>query len=379
MSEISKNIVSLIVSKEFHKAKMLIHEAMNNKLGILLEEKLLEYAPTLYEQDEEDDRDEVEGFFKKDPVAKDKVTRDPVARDTKYSSALDGDRYREEGARINDEARKNYNSGSSITDSRVRQAGLGAYGLASAIPYLGKGVGNTLKIPSLAVKTANIAANVVEKVPMIGTQAAPALRFITSTATPAAAGLANTGSKLASASAAGGEFLMKHAPAFTTLAAAVDVADYAKQQDWSKPADAIGNTSRKAAKAGLSAALYASPAWPLAFVDDIFTGGEVKDKLTDKLIDSSNDELDNMGILSDMSNPDAVKKYNNSLIGTIWPEHSVQHDADKMTADRQAERVNKRNLRKQDFEQALDQIGKPGKPPVAAGTVRTGSGQVMQK
>ena len=49
MSEISKNIVSLIVSKEFHKAKMLIHEAMNNKLGILLEEKLLEYAPTLYE------------------------------------------------------------------------------------------------------------------------------------------------------------------------------------------------------------------------------------------------------------------------------------------------------------------------------------------
>ncbi len=49
MSEISKNIVSLIVSKEFHKAKMFIHEAMNNKLGILLEEKLLEYGPTLYE------------------------------------------------------------------------------------------------------------------------------------------------------------------------------------------------------------------------------------------------------------------------------------------------------------------------------------------
>ena len=49
MSEISKNIVSLIISKEFHKAKTLIHEAMNNKLGLLLEEKLLEYAPTLYE------------------------------------------------------------------------------------------------------------------------------------------------------------------------------------------------------------------------------------------------------------------------------------------------------------------------------------------
>ena len=49
MSEISKNIVSLIVSKEFHKAKILIHEAMNNKLGLLLEEKLLEYGPTLHE------------------------------------------------------------------------------------------------------------------------------------------------------------------------------------------------------------------------------------------------------------------------------------------------------------------------------------------
>ena len=49
MSEISKNIVSLIVSKEFHKAKTLIHEAMNNKLGLLLEEKLLEYGPTLHE------------------------------------------------------------------------------------------------------------------------------------------------------------------------------------------------------------------------------------------------------------------------------------------------------------------------------------------
>ena len=49
MSEISKNIVSLIVSKEFYKAKTLIHEAMNNKLGLLLEEKLLEYGPTLHE------------------------------------------------------------------------------------------------------------------------------------------------------------------------------------------------------------------------------------------------------------------------------------------------------------------------------------------
>jgi hypothetical protein len=68
MSEISKNIVSLIVSKEFHKAKILIHEAMNNKLGILLEEKLSEYAPTLYE-----------------------------GEDTEYSSAFDGERYNKQG------------------------------------------------------------------------------------------------------------------------------------------------------------------------------------------------------------------------------------------------------------------------------------------
>ena len=88
MSEISKNIVSLIVSKEFHKAKTLIHEAMNNKLGILLEEKLLEYAPTLYEQDEEDDHDDVERFFARDPVAKE-VNNDMSSRDIiKYGKDL---------------------------------------------------------------------------------------------------------------------------------------------------------------------------------------------------------------------------------------------------------------------------------------------------
>ena len=57
----------------------------------------------------------------------------------------------------------------------------------------------------------------------------------------------------------------------------------------------------------------------------------------------------------------------------------ISRDADKMTADLQAKRVNKRNLRKQDFEQAVDQIGKPGKPAVTAGTVRNGSGQIMQQ
>lgn len=49
MSEKSEQIVSAIVSKEFNKAKELITESMNEKLGMLLEEKLQEYAPTLFE------------------------------------------------------------------------------------------------------------------------------------------------------------------------------------------------------------------------------------------------------------------------------------------------------------------------------------------
>ena len=54
MSETSEQIVSLIVSKEFNKAKNLITESMNEKLGLLLEEKLMEYAPTLFEASDKD-------------------------------------------------------------------------------------------------------------------------------------------------------------------------------------------------------------------------------------------------------------------------------------------------------------------------------------
>ena len=71
MSEISKNIVSLIVSKEFHKAKILIHEAMNNKLGLLLEEKLLEYGPTLYEDTDITDDPE----YQKEQKKKEKINK----------------------------------------------------------------------------------------------------------------------------------------------------------------------------------------------------------------------------------------------------------------------------------------------------------------
>lgn len=44
-----REIIESIMSKEYNKAKELIHEAMNEKIGILLEEKLEEYAPTLFE------------------------------------------------------------------------------------------------------------------------------------------------------------------------------------------------------------------------------------------------------------------------------------------------------------------------------------------
>ncbi len=77
MSETSEQIVSLIVSKEFNKAKALITESMNEKLGLLLEEKLMEYAPTLFETkildkvgkedgdiDNDGDTDKSDGYLK---------------------------------------------------------------------------------------------------------------------------------------------------------------------------------------------------------------------------------------------------------------------------------------------------------------------------
>ena len=44
-----REIIESIISKNYNTAKELIHEAMNEKIGILLEEKLQEYAPTLFE------------------------------------------------------------------------------------------------------------------------------------------------------------------------------------------------------------------------------------------------------------------------------------------------------------------------------------------
>ena len=49
MSDRSKHIVGAILQQEYNKAKTLITEAMNEKIGVILEEKLIEFAPTIFE------------------------------------------------------------------------------------------------------------------------------------------------------------------------------------------------------------------------------------------------------------------------------------------------------------------------------------------
>lgn len=46
----TRKIIEAIVAQELNKAKTLIHESMNEKLGILLESKLEEYAPTIFDE-----------------------------------------------------------------------------------------------------------------------------------------------------------------------------------------------------------------------------------------------------------------------------------------------------------------------------------------
>lgn len=49
MSDRSKQIVSAILKQELHKAKTLITEAMNEKIGVILEEELANFGPTIFE------------------------------------------------------------------------------------------------------------------------------------------------------------------------------------------------------------------------------------------------------------------------------------------------------------------------------------------
>jgi hypothetical protein len=83
MSETSEQIVSLIVSKEFNKAKNLITESMNEKLGLLLEEKLMEYAPTLFEAKKDVnsiEADHGEGSVLYSPELAEKIIRERKAK-----------------------------------------------------------------------------------------------------------------------------------------------------------------------------------------------------------------------------------------------------------------------------------------------------------
>ena len=55
----NNDIINAILSKEYNKAQELITESMNEKIGMLLEEKLQEYAPTLFEAHKEGHLDSV--------------------------------------------------------------------------------------------------------------------------------------------------------------------------------------------------------------------------------------------------------------------------------------------------------------------------------
>lgn len=50
MSDTTKHIVALILQEKYNKAKTLITESMNEKIGLLLEETLVSYAPTIFEE-----------------------------------------------------------------------------------------------------------------------------------------------------------------------------------------------------------------------------------------------------------------------------------------------------------------------------------------
>jgi hypothetical protein len=365
MSEISKNIVSLIVSKEFHKAKTLIHEAMNNKLGILLEEKLLEYAPTLYE-----------------------------GEDTEYSSALGGERYNKQGENsksvsermkkeIEDMTKELYPSAkpeenndppeeaddpSDEADDPSDESSVDR--IRSKADKVAIGVLNaetTANILTSPLAIPGVVSRFATKLPGLPAAAVAVGADTVAKVTGGARSLALKGTNKVFGPVA------KYAPWYITANAAYDVADRAvNDQRWyvtnaegkDERAEALTDLASNTAHAGVRTASLINP-WTAipSFIDQHYNDGRVNDWVTDTIIKHGNMAADKI----------------ETALGTnaVPTAADIQRDADRMTADLQAERVNKRNLRKQDFEQALDRIGKPGKPPVAAGTVREGSGRVM--
>jgi hypothetical protein len=55
-----KNAITLMINEEIVKAKQLIEDNLYAKLGKALEEKLMEYAPTVFNEKKEDDEEEEE-------------------------------------------------------------------------------------------------------------------------------------------------------------------------------------------------------------------------------------------------------------------------------------------------------------------------------
>jgi len=292
MSEISKNIVSLIISKEFHKAKTLIHEAMNNKLGILLEEKLLEYAPTLYE-----------------------------GEDTEYSSALGGKAYNDETERLNREAYKKYEakydeeSGASETSEESP--------VAERVFKTGKDTTNVATTAWLANQTKVLdgvgrVLPVVKKLPI-----APAIF-----------------------------------PALVAGEALMTAGDIIANPDWKyNKLKATEDAANKIAYQGVRLAAFSNPITGIpSYLDQQFNDGRGTDFVTSTVIKHGNmvaDKIEN--VLGTNAVPTAA---------------DISRDADLMSADLKAKRdLRRRGVTQQDIE----------KPAVAAGTVRTGSGQVMQK
>ena len=360
MSEISKNIVSLIVSKEFHKAKTLIHEAMNNKLGILLEEKLLEYAPTLYE-----------------------------GEDTEYSSALGGERYNNQGEYskslperlkkdIEDMTKELYpsakpeennDSPEEADDPADESAVDGIRNKANKLASIALNAETGANILTSPLALPGVVSRFATKFPGVPAAATAVAANDLAKLTGAARTVALKGTNKVFGP------LAKYAPGYITANAAYDVADRAvRDQRWyvtnengkDERAEALTDLASDTAHVGVRTASLINP-WTAipAAIDQYYNGGRVTDWVTDTIIKHGNMAADKI----------------ETALGTnaVPTAADIQRDADKMTADLQAKRVNKRNLRKQDFEQAVDQIGKPGKPAVAAGTVRTGSGRIMQQ
>lgn len=349
MSEISKNIVSLIVSKEFHKAKTLIHEAMNNKLGILLEEKLLEYAPTLYEGEDTDRHAETKKTqenewaklsLKLSQIAAEKQSKavananlsDSVGQKT--PNALGENERKAEIERVNKENYAKYLASASASDEKQDSE---ESPVAERVFKTGKDMTNVATTAWLANQT-GVLDGVGRVLPMVKElPIAPAIF-----------------------------------PALVAGEALMTLGDIIANPDWKyNKLKATEDAANKIAHQGVRLLAYSNPITGIpSYFDQQFNHGRGTDAVTDALIKGPNDVLDNMGILPDLNDPDAVKKYNNSLIGTISPEHSVQHDADLMSADLKVKRdLRRRGVTQQDTE----------KPQVAAGTVRNGSGQVMQQ